>query len=177
MQSAAAPGNQTLIQTNLIHAGFARQLICRQDVADPVCWRLNIPLFSVTSMSCRVSERFPLGWPHAARHHSGWFYTNRPTIIPLQMAVSCAGDQGCCFHGSTYTIPLVSSPTIKIQTKINLESDFSLPTCWPFGGPFTLCSVLEPSSCHCGFSHRVSPELLNFPSPLLALWRSIISNH
>lgn len=133
MQSAAAPGNQTLLQTDLIHAGFARQLVSRQDVADPVCWRLYIPLFSVTSMSCRVSARFPLGWPHAARHHPGWFCTNRPTIIPLQMAVSCAGDQGCCFHGGTYTIPLVSSPTTKIQTKINLESDFPFPTCWPLG--------------------------------------------
>ena len=36
VRSAAAPGNQTLIETGLIHGGFARQPFSRQDVADPV---------------------------------------------------------------------------------------------------------------------------------------------
>lgn len=71
MQSAAAPGNQTLIQTNLIHVGFARQLFPRQDIAGPVSRHLYVPLFSVTSTSCHVSVWLPFGQPHTARHHPG----------------------------------------------------------------------------------------------------------
>lgn len=53
--------------------------------------------------------------------------TDRPAVTAADGCVVLE-TEGCCFHGSNSTTPLVINPTIKMQTKINQESDFSFPT-------------------------------------------------
>lgn len=137
-------GNPTFLQRSLCTT-FACLRLSRQDVANPICrCFVYVPLFGGVNAWHPDPAAAPL------------LHTDRPAVTAADGCV-VLGTEGCCFHGSNSTTPLVINPTIKMQTKINQESDFSFPTLWTLGGVYTLWTLLETSGCHCGFSHLAFP--------------------